>query len=219
MRSATNAPRGRWQKGAFRGHGSTEQRRTVIDRALTLLTAQLDEALRQRFGSNDAVAVLGPVPDTARDPTTIPAQPVTLTLVRVEEDRTTRTQVTTRRRTDDALEEIQPDVKLHLYLLVTAAARDYGDSLHYLSAAVGYFQSKPNFDRANTPALDAGIEKLVLELSTQSFEEQNNLWGTLAVRYLPSVLYRVRLVAIQESAAARIVQPIAAVNLTQVSRS
>ena len=192
----------------------------MIDRALAVLAGQLDEALRLRFSNSTAVAALGTAPDLSREGAgAVPAQPVTLTLVRIEEDRTARMQVTVRRRTDEALEELQPDVKLHLYLLVTAAAKDYADSLRYLAAVVGYFQARPVFDHANTPILDAGIDKLSVELFTQSFEEQNHLWGMLALRYVPSVLYRVRLVVIQESVVSAINRPITEVQVTEVSQA
>lgn len=192
----------------------------MIDRALGVLSAQLDEALRQRFGASAPVAALGSVPDLSKDNgAAVPAQPVTLTLVRVEEERSARVQVATRRRPeDDAIEEAHPEVKLYLYLLISAAAKDYGDALKYLSAVVGFFQARPVLDRASTPGLDPALEKLRVELYTQSFEEQNHLWGTLSLRYVPSVLYRVRLVVIQETPAARLVPHVTTVQVRQQVR-
>jgi len=168
----------------------------VIDKALTLLNGQLNAFLNGRFSVDGSDrASLGPVPDQSKDAS--PAHPLTLSLVRVEEERVVKTQVATRKR-DGQVEDVQPDIKLNLFLLVTAHGNSYADALKFLSATVAFFQSRPVFDHANTPGLDEGIEKLLVEMYSQSFEEQNQLWGSLSLRYLPSVLYRVRMLLIQE---------------------
>jgi hypothetical protein len=46
--------------------------------------------------------------------------------------------------------------------------------------------------------MPSGIEKLVVELHQLNFEQQNNLWAVLGAKYLPSVLYKVRAISIQE---------------------
>jgi hypothetical protein len=45
------------------------------------------------------------------------------------------------------------------------------------------------------------VEKLTLDLNTLSFQDMNNLWGILGSKYLPSVLYKLRLISIEENLA------------------
>ncbi|RKH59555.1 DUF4255 domain-containing protein [Corallococcus aberystwythensis] len=185
----------------------------MIDKALTLLNGQLNGFLNGRFSVNGSErAALGPVPDLSND--TPPSHPLTLSLVRVEEERVMKTQVATRMR-DGQVEDVQPDVKLNLFLLVTAHGISYADALKFLSATVAFFQSRPFFDHANAPGLDEGIEKLLVELYSQSFEEQNQLWGSLSLRYLPSVLYRVRMLIIQDGTPLRTTPGIRSVDLSE----
>jgi hypothetical protein len=54
------------------------------------------------------------------------------------------------------------------------------------------------FDRANSPALDPRFERITMEIENLSTAELSNLWGILGSRYLPSVLYRLRMVTIDE---------------------
>ena len=46
------------------------------------------------------------------------------------------------------------------------------------------------------------IEKLIVEMISLTFEQQNHMWGTLGAKYLPSVLYKVRMLVVQRSAEA-----------------
>jgi hypothetical protein len=48
------------------------------------------------------------------------------------------------------------------------------------------------------PALDPRIQKLIVDLCTLNFEQINHLWSTLGGKYLPSVLYKVRQLTIDE---------------------
>ena len=57
------------------------------------------------------------------------------------------------------------------------------------------------FTSENSPGLDPRIEKLIVELYSLSFEQQHHLWGILGAKYLPSVMYRVRMITIQEAQA------------------
>ncbi len=47
---------------------------------------------------------------------------------------------------------------------------------------------------------DADIKKLIVELFSYSFEQLYNFWTVVGTNYLPSVLYKVRLVRFQEKA-------------------
>src|SRR5689334_19090628 len=106
----------------------------VIDKALTVLTGQLNAFLNARFGpSGGDLAALGSVPDLNTE--AAPAQPLMLSLVRVEEERVLKTQTATRKK-DSLIEEIQPDIKLNLFLLVSGHGTSYTEVLKFLSATV-----------------------------------------------------------------------------------
>jgi hypothetical protein len=94
---------------------------------------------------------------------------------------------------------LNPDVKLNLYVMITTNFGDYSTALKYLSYVISFFQSKFVFDHQSSPKLDLGIEKLIVELYTLTFEQQNYLWSAVGSKLLPSVLYKVRMLVVQEN--------------------
>jgi hypothetical protein len=94
---------------------------------------------------------------------------------------------------------VAPPLSLHLFVLFAARYVDYIEGLRRLSQVVENFQGVPTIDRDTAPELDARIEKLVLELVTPSLTEQRDLWCVLRASYLPSALYRVKLVTFESA--------------------
>lgn len=120
-----------------------------------------------------------------------------VSLINVEEDRISKKQEGYI-RADNKIVYKNPAVPLNLYLLFAANLQSYPESLRLLSYIIQFFQYQNVFTSVTHPSLDANIRKLVTDLYTLSFEQVNHLWGTLGGKYLPSVLYKVRLVTIDE---------------------
>lgn len=109
-----------------------------------------------------------------------------------------------------------PTIFVNLYVLFTAnfgsvesetLGTGYDDSLKFLSEVITFFQGQFVFDHQNTPDLDSNIEKLILDIHTLNFEYMNHLWGILGGKYLPSIMYKIRLIPMK----ARIEEPAAVV--------
>ena len=122
-----------------------------------------------------------------------------ISLVNIEEDRISKSQENTFRR-DSTIIYKNPKVFLNLYVLFSVNVANYSEALKRLSLIIQFFQYKNVFNITNSPGLDAGIEQLIADMYSLSFEQSNQLWATLGGRYIPSVLYKVRLVAIEEEA-------------------
>lgn len=91
-----------------------------------------------------------------------------------------------------------PPVYLNLYVMIAAhfGGSTYPEALKFISNTIAFFQRRPVFDRQNTPELDRNIDKLVLDIESLNFNDLSNLWSVLSGKYLPSVLYKIRMVAI-----------------------
>jgi hypothetical protein len=91
-----------------------------------------------------------------------------------------------------------PPIYLNLYVMFVAnfSGNNYPEALKFISKTIGFFQRCPVFDHQNTPELDKNIDKLVLDLESLGINDLSNLWSILSGKYLPSVLYKVRMVAI-----------------------
>ena len=95
------------------------------------------------------------------------------------------------------------------------------EGLKQLSYVISFFQSKSVFTRENSPALagkDPSLKRLIVELYSYSFEQLYNFWSVLGTKYLPSVLYKVRLLRFQEQAVQQSNLPIEKVKINSFGR-
>ena len=122
-----------------------------------------------------------------------------MSLINIQEERVVKSQIATKSTEENKIAYINPSIKLNLYVMISANFSIYETGLKYLSGVVKFFQSKNVFNHENTPTLHSSILKLIVELYTLSFEEQNHIWGALGGKYVPSVLYKVRMLTVQES--------------------
>lgn len=189
----------------------------MIDKALEVLRDELTAYLKRQPDLNitsETVVHLSHVIDYDGS-LAIPENALGLSLVNVEEERILKSQTATSQTAEGRVSHRNPEIKLNLYLLFTGNFQSYDTGLKYLSGVVRFFQSKNAFLPENTPDMDPELQKLVLELHNLNFEQQNHLWGSLGAKYLPSVLYSLRLVAIQEGVKSGEGEPIKQIYLTE----
>lgn len=84
-------------------------------------------------------------------------------------------------------------MNLHVIL---AANTNYKKALKLLSSGMSFFQNNSVFDRQNSPDMPEGLEKLIVDVENIKIQELNNLWSSIGTKYMPSVLYKVRTVAL-----------------------
>jgi hypothetical protein len=180
-------------------HAREQGEASLIDRAIRFLHEEVQSDLTRRPGltANEPLFLCNMTKDDGN--LALPKEKVGLTLINIEEERTNKAQSFTQVMSDGRPSTVSPEIRLNLFILFAANFSDYLTAIKYLSAVLGFFQSNTVFTPRTFPALDPEIERLVVELSSLSLEQQNHLWGYLGGKYLPSVLYKVRVVRIQES--------------------
>ncbi|MFK8104765.1 MAG: DUF4255 domain-containing protein [Saprospiraceae bacterium] len=94
----------------------------------------------------------------------------------------------------------RPPLYLNLNILIAAHFEkdQFKEGLNILSMVLGKFQGKPLWNRENTPTLPPKVDKLIFEMFSLDFHEQSHLWGYLGAKYMPSVLYKLRMAIIDE---------------------
>lgn len=99
--------------------------------------------------------------------------------------------------------EHNPVAFLNLYVVFSFHRPDaYETALDNLGQVVSFLQRNPIFredeiqlpDTLTTPE----FEKIVFELYSLSFEQMNHLWGVLGGKYIPSVMYKLRVFPVRE---------------------
>ncbi len=111
-------------------------------------------------------------------------------------------------------------------LYFVAHSNDYETALRDLSDVISFFQANVVFDEQKYPSLNAGvseankkpwqlIERLSFRLSNLSFEQQNNLWGMLGGKYIPSAIYKMNMLTVFDIKSKERVAPITEINFLE----
>jgi hypothetical protein len=172
----------------------------MIGAALVFLKNQLNNYLTSISGHDGTQPdVVDFVSGDNMEPLSFKSGAVSLLLINLEEDHTLRSADPYQRTsTNGTKQQIQPEIRLNLYVLFVARYVKYEDALHSLSLVIRYFQQHRLFTHTDAPTLSETIERLVIELITLPFAQQNEVWSALRVAYHPSVLYKVKMVVFQD---------------------
>ncbi|KAA3661434.1 MAG: DUF4255 domain-containing protein [Calditrichaeota bacterium] len=138
------------------------------------------------------------------DPVAFKSGAVSVLLINIEEEKTLRSADPYMANLPTGTQKVLPEIRMNLYVLFVARFQKYEDSLRNLSSIIQYFQQQRVFDHQNAPDLPDTVDQIMLETTTQSLSEQNELWGALRTSYLPSILYKVRMVVFQDRSAPKV---------------
>ncbi len=166
----------------------------MIDAALKFIADQVNAQLRKRTGASLGEASCGPLVDDKG----AWVQPLDTLLFQIDEERALREQVPSRVIVGGREVVMPPPLKLNLVVVIAARFQQYDQALRTLSLVLGYFQSHPLFTPSDSPALPAGIDRLAIELQSYGPEQLNQMWTCFGGKHLPSVVYRLRMVVLQD---------------------
>jgi len=132
----------------------------------------------------------------------IPDNSVALSLLNIDEEVSMRNPMISKRVEGDKVYTQTPGISLNLNIIFIANfPSDYLSELNYITKIVEFFQQKDTFTLSNTPSLQKQgryVEELVFKLSTTKLEDQHQVWNLLGIKYMPSVMFNVGKILIQE---------------------
>ncbi len=184
----------------------------MLDVALTFLVDSFNSYLARRTGGDFGKAMGGRlVDDTGK--WAVEVDHLGASLLSVEEERVMRSPLPESRLVNGRHVVLAPELRLNLHVLFAANFQKYDQALKYLSHVLTYFQAHSSFTRDDSPDLDPQIGKLVVELQSMTFEQLNQVWAFVGGKQLPSVVYKVRMVVLQDQEAAAVSAPITTLNV------
>jgi len=169
----------------------------MIDAAIVQIASQLNQALRRSFQVAEDLVVVSSLYEQDGGAAANVANKLAVFLVNIERDSMPCSAPRSGLGGGRFAQSPAP-VCLNLMLMFAAnfSGSNYPEALKFISSTIAFFQSRPLFDHQNTPELDPRIDKLALDIENLGIGDLSNLWGMLSGKYLPSVLYRVRLITI-----------------------
>jgi hypothetical protein len=185
----------------------------MINEVLVLLKDKLNGYLKLKANvAEDKVTFLD---GSKMEPISFPLDHVIPLLINVEEEKILRPADRFEGIVRNGIKtQINPTIRLNLSVLFVAKFTDYEQSLKFLSLVVKFFQHNPVFDQTNTPGLNPAIDKLRSELISLNNTDRNTIWSSLRTTYLPSVLYRIGLVAFADDETLELVGETSAIDAT-----
>ena len=158
---------------------------------------QATDIIRSELTNSGIGAELGNIGEILSSNTHSADTNIVISLINIEEDRVSRDPHNFIRSGTGVIYK-NPPVNLNLTLLFTSVRDNggYGLALQSIQNLIAFFQNKYVFDHSNTPGMDAGIDKLILEMISMNVEQLQLLWSMLGGKYHPSIAYRMRMVTI-----------------------
>lgn len=181
----------------------------MIDKALQFIQSELNARLRTGAGQEDAVVLASLSNPDNSVPLSIENK-IVLSLVNIEKEAGMGSPPFVA-RSGAAYAMGNPSLFLNLYVLLSASFRNnYPNALAQLANAISFFQSRQHFDAQNSVDFPQQFERLSMELVSLSMDELSTLWAVLGANYLPSVVYKLRMLTIQGAWTVDAVAPVSA---------
>lgn len=170
----------------------------MIDTVINHLAATLNQSLRRAFSVAEDLVVASCLHEQDGNVAVQAANKVAVFLVNIERDTLPQTMPRSAASPGVRVGLTHSPVCLNLMVMFAAhfGGSHYGEALKLIAGTIAFFQSRPVLDHHNTPELDPRIDRLALDIENLSMGDLGNVWGLLGGRYVPSVLYKVRMVSI-----------------------
>lgn len=178
-----------------------------MDRVLEFLASELNAYLRARTGSmSDKVKLSSIVDDAGKY--AIDEDSVGMTIINIEEDRVVKDQLRDFKVRGGQHVSTQPKLKLNLFVMCSANFKKYDQALKYITHILTFFQARPVFAPETYPGLGSDIERLVIELQKLNYDQLNQIWAYIGGKQLPSVVYRIGMISLQDESEIGVQPPI-----------
>lgn len=174
----------------------------MIDAAINIIASSTNQHLMRTYGLHEDVVVVSNILEQDGTVATHVDNKIVVSLVNIEKDSLPLSQQNINAPTASRIPVTNLPIHFNLYLMFASyfSGGNYREGLKFLSNTISYFQGQSVFDHENSPEMDRSIEKLVLDIQNLSMDDLSNLWGILSGKYLPSVLYKVRMVSYDSTA-------------------
>jgi hypothetical protein len=166
----------------------------MIQNVIPVIVRELNSYLGLRFGFNEQKVIISNLVGQDGSIAFKDENKVVCSLINIEQERVNLNAHFMKNA------KTNPPVNLNLYLLFSAyfSSANYEEAFKFLTSVISFFQGKQVFTPSNTPLLDKNVDKITFEIVNLDLRELSNLWAALGAKYMPSVIYKLRMISIYE---------------------
>lgn len=164
----------------------------MIDKVLRAIVKDCNGFLRRRYSeTKEDIASLINLTKPDGNMNDRCAETIICSMVNLEQERA-HLNISTRKKSLTV-----PPLQMSVMVLFAANFHEYEKALQKISSIIGFFHNKQVFSPQNTPGLPNNLDKITVEMVNLSFEQLNNLWGTLGASYMPSAVFKLRMTILE----------------------
>ncbi|ASZ12268.1 DUF4255 domain-containing protein [Chitinophaga pendula] len=171
----------------------------MIYETLSCITEEINNYFKRKLQINEDKVILSGIVNQDGSIAVQGENKIIATLINIERETVVQRPGTAAGRSFGT--PVGPPASINLYVMFSAyfSSNNYAEALRFTSFIIAYFQSKPVFDTTNTPGLDTIIGKVIFEMESLAADKLNNVWTTLGAKYMPSVVYKVRMLTFNDA--------------------
>ena len=172
----------------------------MISAVLTNITQDLNAHLNRKFQSRTDKVLLSGLVGPDGNAIIKEESALVLSIVNIEHETNTENNRGYVRLNGGGIGQQYPPVNINIYLLLSMLFNEkkYPEGLKWLSGAIGFFQSHPVFNHQNMTNFPAAVRKVTCEIVNLNIQDMSHFWGALGAKYQPSIIYKLRMLSIQE---------------------
>ena len=172
----------------------------MIDKALQFVSEFLNKQIHFSYGTDDVHVIVNSLVNPDGSVTENIENKLVISLINLEHETTVNSGGNYAVGGANNFGKQAPPVFLNLYLMVSANynSLNYMEALKMLSSVIATFQSNPYFNKQDNPELPESVNKLTFEIFNLPINELSHIWSGIGAKYVPSILYKVRMITINQ---------------------
>jgi len=172
----------------------------MIAKTLSFITDLLNQELKLTFGIDEDKVVASSLINPDGSIASNIENKIVVSVINLEHETTRKHLSAYVKDGSQNFGKVAPPVQLNLYVLVSANydSTNYLEANKMLSAVIGVFQAHPYFTKESNPSMQKPLEKLTFEIYNLPINELSHIWSGIGAKYVPSIIYKIRMLAIRE---------------------
>ena len=172
----------------------------MIAQALSFVADFLNHEIKMAFGITDEQVIISSLINPDGSVTENIENKIILSLINLEHETVVNNPGNYISSGNNSFAKVSNPIHLNIYILVAAnyESGNYVEALKMLSTVIGIFQSNTYFTRQKNPTMPDPLEKLRFEIFNLPINELSHIWSGIGAKYVPSIIYKVRMVTIKE---------------------
>lgn len=172
----------------------------MIAKALTFVSDFLNHQIKMSYGIDENRVVISSLINPDGTITENVENKIVISVINLEHETTVKSLNNYVSGDSNNYGKVSPPVYLNLYLLISANydSGNYIEALKMLSRVISIFQANTYFTQQKNPEMQSPLEKLTFEIFNLPINELSHIWSGIGAKYVPSIVYKVRMISIRE---------------------